>query len=104
MQSSLKTHLVFCAVNFYVNLGETFLWRFGLRCHQYEDDSQLCLSFPSDPREAVEVLNQYLKSVMNWMWVNRLKLNPDKTEVLLDRDPINLGLGINLFWMWLHFS
>ena len=33
--------------------------------------------------EAVSVLNSCLHLIMDWMRVNKLKLNPDKTEVLL---------------------
>ena len=33
--------------------------------------------------EAVLALNQCLISVMDWMKVHELKLNPDQTEVLL---------------------
>ncbi|KAF7245563.1 Receptor-type tyrosine-protein phosphatase eta [Varanus komodoensis] len=36
--------------------------------------------------EAVAVLNQCLAKVMGWMRANKLKLNPDKTEVLLVGD------------------
>ena len=63
-------------------LGEV-IWRCALRCHQYADDTQLYLSFSSNPGEAVAVLNQCLSMVMDWMRANKLRLNPDKTEVLL---------------------
>ncbi|XP_061441792.1 uncharacterized protein LOC133364873 [Rhineura floridana] len=33
--------------------------------------------------EAVDLLNRCLASTMDWMRVNKLKLNPDKTEMLL---------------------
>ncbi|KAF7250980.1 GPN-loop GTPase 3 [Varanus komodoensis] len=33
--------------------------------------------------EAVAVLNQCLAGVMGWMRANKLRLNPDKMEVLL---------------------
>ncbi|KAF7251190.1 Enteropeptidase [Varanus komodoensis] len=63
-------------------LGEV-IRRCGLRNHQYADDTQLYLSFATNPGEAVAVLNQCLAEVMGWMRANKLKLNPDKTEVLL---------------------
>ncbi|KAF7252318.1 Solute carrier family 22 member 7 [Varanus komodoensis] len=63
-------------------LGE-FIWRCGLRNHQYADDTQLNLSFSTNSGEAVAVLNWCLAEVMGWMRANKLKLNPDKTEVLL---------------------
>ncbi|KAF7252098.1 C-Jun-amino-terminal kinase-interacting protein 1 [Varanus komodoensis] len=34
--------------------------------------------------EAVDVLNQCLSTVMDWMRANKLRLTPDKTEVLMD--------------------
>ncbi|KAF7240636.1 putative RNA-directed DNA polymerase from transposon BS, partial [Varanus komodoensis] len=63
-------------------LGEV-IRRCGLRNHQYADDTQLYLSFSTNPGEAVAVLNRCLAEVMGWMRANKLKLNPDKTEVLL---------------------
>ncbi|KAF7249279.1 Peroxisome proliferator-activated receptor gamma coactivator 1-beta [Varanus komodoensis] len=63
-------------------LGEV-IRRCGLRNHQYADDTQLYLSFSTNPDEAVAVLNWCLAEAMGWMRANKLKLNPDKTEVLL---------------------
>ncbi|KAF7242656.1 Inactive N-acetylated-alpha-linked acidic dipeptidase-like protein 2 [Varanus komodoensis] len=63
-------------------LGEV-IRRCGLRNHQYADDTQLYLLFSTNPGEAVAVLNWCLAEVMGWMMANKLKLNPDKTEVLL---------------------
>lgn len=36
-----------------------------------------------DPKGVGELLNQCLEDVMGWMGANKLKLNPDKTKVLL---------------------
>ena len=63
-------------------LGEV-IRRFGLRSQQYADDTQLYLSFSTNPGEVVSVLNLCLDQIMDWMRVNKLKLNPDKMEVLL---------------------
>ncbi|KAF7247547.1 Kinesin-like protein KIF20B [Varanus komodoensis] len=63
-------------------LGEV-IRRCGLRNHQYTDDTQLYLSLSTNPGEAVAALNRCLAEVMGWMRTNKLKLNPDKTEVLL---------------------
>ncbi|KAF7253353.1 Fibroblast growth factor receptor 2 [Varanus komodoensis] len=63
-------------------LGEV-VRRCGLRNHQYADDTQLYLSFSTNPGEAVAVLNWCLAEVMGWMRANKLKLSPDKMEVLL---------------------
>ncbi|KAF7240555.1 Thromboxane-A synthase [Varanus komodoensis] len=95
-QGSILSPLLF---NIYMKpLGEV-IRRCGLRNHQYTDDTQLYLSFSTNPGEAVAVLNRCLAEVMGWMRENKLKLNPDKTEVLLvggsDLGMGDLGLVLN---------
>ena len=63
-------------------LGE-IIWRFGLKCHLYTDDTHLFLMLTVDPSA--------------WMQANKLKLNPDKMEVLLvsrRSDPICKVLAV----------
>uniref|UniRef100_A0A670I451 Reverse transcriptase domain-containing protein n=1 Tax=Podarcis muralis TaxID=64176 RepID=A0A670I451_PODMU len=75
-QGSVLSPMLF---NIYMKpLGE-IIRRFGLGVHQYADDTQLYLSFKSEP---VKVLCECLEAVGGWMAANRLRLNPDKTEVL----------------------
>ena len=53
----------------------------------YADNSQLYVSFASgDSAAALNGLQSCLASVLSWMSMNKLKLNPDKTEFLLIRN------------------
>uniref|UniRef100_A0A803TAT9 Reverse transcriptase domain-containing protein n=1 Tax=Anolis carolinensis TaxID=28377 RepID=A0A803TAT9_ANOCA len=74
-------------------LGE-IIRSFGVRCHLYADDVQLCHSFPPVTKESVQVLNQCLAAVLDWMRANKFKLNPDKTEVLLVSRKAEQGIGL----------
>ncbi|KAJ1164004.1 hypothetical protein NDU88_004451 [Pleurodeles waltl] len=54
----------------------------------YADDTQLILSLTKDPYTTKANLHEGLKSIAEWMRNSRLKLNSDKTEVLiLGRSP-----------------
>ena len=56
--------------------------------HFYADDTQLYLSFkPSEMASATDKLNACLADIRNWMSDNFLKLNDDKTELLLIGHP-----------------
>ena len=61
---------------------------YGLNNHGYADDTQLCLSFKKTSDNATvkcEILNleKCLCDISVWMSQNKLKLNNDKTEIIL---------------------
>ena len=53
--------------------------------HFYADDSQIYFSFESNTPELVTAsrLEACVKDVSDWMSANKLKLNSDKTELLI---------------------
>ena len=61
---------------------------YGLNNHGYADDTHLCLSFKKTSDNAIvkrEILNleKCLCDISVWMSQNKLKLNNDKTEIIL---------------------
>ena len=61
---------------------------YGLNNHDFADDTQLCLSFKKTSDNAIvkrEILNleKCLCDISVWMSQNKLKLNNDKTEIIL---------------------
>lgn len=67
--------------------------------HQlYADDTQLYVSFSTeDSTESLRLLQDCLCCIQNWMFQNKLKLNPDKTEFLLIGHERQRGKYLSLF-------
>lgn len=60
--------------------------------HLYADDTQVYISVNQENvSSALDQLKDCLWKINNWMSVNKLKLNPDKTEFLLLGTPIKRG-------------
>lgn len=55
----------------------------NIHFHCYADDTQLYLSMKPGQTNEIERLSACVKDIKNWMTVNYLLLNPDKTEVIL---------------------
>ena len=59
-----------------------------VKFHLYADDTQLYISFSSsDSVGSLATLTSTLDSVYSWLTLNRLSLNPDKTEYILIGTP-----------------
>lgn len=56
-----------------------------MNCHQYTEDSQFCSALVADLIRTVEIVNRSvgMAVVSEWLRVKKLKVNPDKIEVLL---------------------
>ena len=63
----------------------------GLSFHSYADDTQLYLSFEasslSDLQKTIAKVEDCVLDIKRWMSDNLLKLNDDKTEVLIVTSP-----------------
>ena len=58
----------------------------GVSAHLYADDTQLFLPFSltsRDPRRAAHQIEDCIEDVRKWMQKNKLKLNEEKTELLI---------------------
>lgn len=63
------------------NIISTFT---SLRHHLYADDTQIYVNLsPETFTESIKQLQDCLFAVQSWMSLNKLKLNPDKTEFIL---------------------
>lgn len=85
----LTVHCFFSKIS-ETNCSQKMMWCAHLceqLIYQYVADTQLYLSMPSRSDEAVEVLVHCLDAIRDWMNANKLKRNPEKTEVLLINKP-----------------
>ena len=58
--------------------------KFGYHLHIYADDTQVYISLkPAAVNAAVPAIESCLTQIQNWMSANFLKLNSDKTEIVI---------------------
>ena len=56
----------------------------SINYHFYADDTQLYIAFsPANLSHSIQKLKNCLNDIQNFMFTNKLKLNPDKTEFIL---------------------
>ena len=56
----------------------------SINYHFYADDTQLYITFsPENFSHSIQKLKNHLNDIQNFMFANKLKLNPDKTEFIL---------------------
>ena len=71
----------------YTSLLADIIKRYNLEYHFYADDTQLYVAFKTDCLdkmvECKTTIEQCVRDIDNWMVINKLKLNQDKTEVVL---------------------
>ena len=80
----------------------------GLSCHFYADDTQPYCSFTlHDQAASVQAVESCLNDIDAWMLANMLKLNRDKTELLVTgpKQKVNPPIkGIHVADEYIEFS
>lgn len=77
---------------------------FLVGCHQHKQDTQPCVLLCKPPDASVWALNQHFEAAVEWPRQDKLKLNPDNTEVMLMSGRLMLGKNwmrwLQMEWSW----
>ena len=79
-QGSVLGHILFTI--YLLPLGD-IIRKHGLKFHMYADDCQLYTSFSMSTNEAVSSMQMTIDDIRAWYAATMLKLNDDKTEMLV---------------------
>ena len=79
-QGSILGPLLF---NFYMLPLGSIIQKYNISHHSYADDTQLYIAVSADCISPLHDLIQCIPDIINWMATNFLKLNEEKTEILL---------------------
>ena len=83
-----------CYTLYTTPLGE-IIRKHNMSYHMYADDTQLYLSIePNNINVLVKNIEACVKDVKDWMFINKLKLNQDKTEIILCNSK-NYDISVN---------
>jgi hypothetical protein len=80
-QGSVLGPIIYCM---YTQPVGNIIKRHNIRYHCYADDTQVYMSFkPSDWEVTASTTQECIADVSEWMSSNKLKLNQDKTELIV---------------------
>ncbi len=76
----------------------SIIQKYEMNYHLYADDIQLYISVEPRDTVVIERLSNCLSSIVKWMNANFLKLNKDKTEILIVGKNLS-GRGLKQNWV-----